>query len=189
MDFKSKFSFFSPEFIEHDVQGQLLKFYPISARSAFRIRSLAQPLVQALTVLFTRHDTDTAQQSKLNKEGVAQDVRIEAISADLAAARTKEREKAVGGAINALLNPDNSAVVGMLLADSLRDDMPRDLGVADAKRFVDEMPLPALKDMLVGLGKANKKVFGPLADRAESLVKKGLAAANIETGGETSKTE
>lgn len=196
MDFKDKFSFFSPEFIEQNVQGQILKFYPICVRTSFRIRSVAQPIARALTVLMTRHDTDTAQHSKANKDGVIQDVKMDAISADLAAARTSEREGAVGRAIGALLDPDNAAVLGIMLADSLRDDLPRNIATVDAKKFVDEMPLPALTEMLTGLARANKKVFGPLLKKAEGLVKQGLAAAAInipesleKTGGESSKTE
>jgi len=194
MSWKDSFSFIAPEGVDHPVQGKVFTFYPISVKTAWSIRSTAQSLMQALSTLLTKRDGDRAESQKTQKkQGLeTQDIHIDAIDKELAELRTKEREKAVGDAIRSLLDPDNSLVIGMLLVDSLRDVFSgQQLSKDEIKRFVDEMPLPAMSDMLVGLAKGNKSVFGPLAGKAEGLLKRGLAAVSgeQETIGEDSKTQ
>lgn len=180
MSWKEKFpslSFIAPEFIEHQIQTKTLRFYPISVKSAFRIRSIAQPIAKALASLLGKHDNDVAQKVKTKmRDGKVedQDIQTEAIPKEIAELRSREREKAISEAVMVLLDPDNSAIIGMLLADSLRDDFPRNVSAADAKEFVDELPAPALTEFLVGLAKANKKVLGPLAEMAGEAMKRSL---------------
>ncbi len=180
MSWKDKFpslSFIAPEFIEHPVQTKLLRFYPISVKSAFRVRSIAQPIAKALASLLGKHDNDVAQKVKTKmRDGKVedQDIQTEAIPKEIAELRSKERERAVSDAVMVLLDPDNSVIIGMLLADSLRDNFPRDIMVADAKEFVDELPAPVLTEFLVGLALANKKVLGPLAEMAGEAMKRSL---------------
>jgi hypothetical protein len=198
MAWKDEFSFISPEGVEHKVQDKVLKFYPISVKTAFAVKGVAATLVRALSTILKKHETDCAQKTRLDKDGKMQEVQSEAIDKSLAELRTKEREKALEEAIQALLNGDNSLVIGKMLVDSLRDVPGRDKMTSDQiKAFVDDLPLPALVDMLVGLAKGNKAVFGPLVGKAEGLLKRGLAAVAgdeekttvSETTGEGSKTQ
>jgi hypothetical protein len=196
MAWKDEFSFIAPVGVEHEVQGKLLKFYPISVKTAFAVKGVAAALVRALSTILKKHETDCSQKTKLDRDGKMQEVQSEAIDKNLAELRTKERERALEEAIQALLNGDNSLVIGRMLVDSLRDVPGRDKMTSDQiKAFVDELPLPALVEMLVGLAKGNKAVFGPLVEKAEGLLKKGLAAvagneeATPATTGEDSKTQ
>ena len=183
MSWKEKLSFIAPEFVEHTIQEKFLHFYPISVKSAFRIRPIAQPIAKALSALLGRHDNDVAQKVRTKmRDGKVedQDIQTEAIPKELAELRSKEREKAVSEAIMVLLDPDNSVIIGLLLADSLREIFPRDLSASDAKQFVDDLPAPVLSEFLTGLAKANKKVLGPLAEMAGEAMKRSLAGLRGE---------
>ena len=178
MSWKDKLSFIAPQFIEHEVQGTVLHFYPISVKNAFRIRSVAQPIARALTTLLTKNDGDQAQKIRTKlKDGKVedQDIQTEAISKDLAELRSREKEKAVSDAVMVLFDSDNSAVIGTLLTDSLRDIFPRDISIQESKDFVDKMDITVLSEFLVGLAKANQKVLGPFAKRVGEAMTRSLA--------------
>jgi len=183
MSWKEKLSFISPSFIEHQIQGETLHFYPISLKHAFAIRSVAQPIAKALTIILTKHDGDQAQQAKSKfKAGQIedQDIKVEAISKDLASLRTTERANAVSDAINTLLDPENAMIFGILLVDSLRDIFPRDTSRADARNFVEGLGLDVATEFLIGLALANKKVLGPFAEMAGEAMKRSLAGLRGE---------
>jgi hypothetical protein len=178
-NWKEKFSFLTPPSIEHAVGGQTLKFYPMSVKVTFQLQSLATPLLESLTVLFSKPESDAASAADYNKDGSLKNVRNEAVAADIAQLRTEQRQAAMKKAINTLLDPSNSEVAGSLIADALRDDLPRDMSMADKVAFVDSLTAANLGEMLIGVFKANKEVFAPLLRDLVGPMEKGLAAVGL----------
>lgn len=174
------FSFLKPVGHVEEIGGEELTFYPVSIKMAFRLQSIAGPVAEALSVLMTRRDSDTSSTIVPGKDGVAQSIHVDAIPTDTAALRTKERRQAVRQAVDTLLNPKNVEVLASLLGDSLRDVFPRDAKMAEKVEFVESLPVGVAAQMVVAFVEANKRVFGPLADRVEELVQKGLSAAQEE---------
>lgn len=176
---KSKFTFLTPNCVSHTIGEKEYKFYPISVGLAFKLRSVAKPLTKALTTLLgdTKEDTGSIQRVVANAQGTSdQEIVIEPISADLARLRHEQRQKAVEELVEALTAEANLEIVGDILVDSLREDFPPgDKSNPTGKQFMAEITLPNVPDLLIGVAKANKGVFGPLVSKVGAMMS-GLKA-------------
>lgn len=158
--------------------GEKLKFWPVSVATAFRLKSVAVPLVNAIMVLCQTATSDTKSVQRtlpsLPGEPAITEFESEAISPALAELRDKQRRGAIDEAMRALTDDASIAAIGMLLQDSLRDAFPRieRQNWPPADVWAKELPITILPDMLVGVAKANKGVFGPLTHALEGMGEK-----------------
>ena len=179
-NWKDKKSFIgSTNYVEHEVGGEELKFFPLSVTVMFKLRRVALPLPAALSTLFAPNNTDfTVIQREFSDDGEGgrgKEIITEAISPQLAALRTKERTEALEQAIGALTDEQNAEVVGAVIMDCLREDFPR--GSKENPKpgeFIHELDLPCMIECLKGVAKANREVLGPLADRVQSVIAPAL---------------
>jgi|GEM_PF-3777548 len=162
MGWKDSFAFLSEpsDVYEKEIKGQTLRFYPLSMGALFSLRSLTGTLAKALSVLFRDSSKDVAQEQI--QDGERSEIRIQAIDPKLSEQLAKGREEALGKLMDLLTNQDTAMVIGRLLFDSLRDLRPENYTNKDALEFVRSMDLDTLKEMLMGLAKANGGIFGPL---------------------------
>lgn len=174
------FNFMKPEAVDITIGDETIRMFPLSLKATFKLQTIAGPLLEAVTVLVTRNEGDTRSEVDHDKNGKPSKIRVDAVSADMAKLRTEQRKAAVRKAAEVLLDPRNAEVLGYILADSLRDDFARDTQMPEKVEFVEAMPIGVLAQMITGLFKANKKVFGPLAGSAGGLLEKGLTAANFD---------
>jgi len=178
------FSFLKPAGHEAEIGEDKLTFYPVSIKAAFRLQSIAGPVAEAVTVLLTKNESDTACKIRPGADGKPSEVDTEAIPTETAALRTSERKEAVRKAIDTLLNPKNSEVLAYLLGDSLRDVFPRDAKMAEKIEFVESLPIGVAAQMVWAFIAANKRTFGPLAEKVGDLVQQGLSATGMAQGDE-----
>lgn len=174
-NWKDAFTFLSPTFETHEVQGQKLNFYPISVKIIFEMKMLALPLAKALAVLFQKTDSDTGAVTETTenaKAGTKESRTVmEGLTIEMASLRDSQREDAIKTLLEAITEPNNAMLFGRLFLDSLRDMFTeeqrnnRDI----ALEFVKDMNLATFKEMLVGLMKANTKVLGPLESMVTQL--------------------
>lgn len=171
--------FLAPTFVEHEVNGNSCHFYPVSVKTLYTVKQLGKPIAKALTILFASkgNDTNTVQREFSNTEGSAggKEVAIEAISVELAKHRTAEQVEAVEYLVDAFTDQANAQVIGRLIMDSMRDEFPRDFNNDDVCEFMDDPDLDAatLGQLLIGVSKANARIFGPFGEKA--LAKVNLA--------------
>lgn len=160
---KDKALFLCPDFEVHTINGQELRFYPISMVTLFKTRKLAKPLATALRTLFSQNQGDVA--STFRRVADSQETIVSAIGTDLAKFRADQMDMAVHSLLDALIDEKNADILGEVVVDSLRDEFPR--GSMDSKQCAEllkSMDVVTQMEMLKGLAKANKKVLGPLGD-------------------------
>lgn len=165
MSWKEKIEFLMEpsEAVEVDIKGRTLRFYPLSVQSVFALHNLTGAVSRFLAALFRDSSKDVAQERK--SEGDKVEVRIQAIDPELAAKIDQERREAIAGLLELLVNQDTASTIGLLLLDSLRDLRPEGkYGRSEALEFVRSLDLVTLKEMLLGLAKANGGLLDPLAD-------------------------
>ncbi len=175
------FNFMKPAGLEKEIEGEKLIFYPISMKALFKLRQVAGPVMEALTILLTRNDNDCATRAKSDKSGKVTEIDTEAIPTETAKLRTAERKDAMRKAVETLLDPGNSEVMAYLLGDSLKDSFDG-VPMKEKVEFVEALPFGIAFQMCLALVEANKKVFGPFAEKAGDLLQKGMDAANLGQG-------
>lgn len=177
MSWKEKWTFLKPKGVEHEVEGpegpEKLMFYPISMSSLFTLRVIANPVARAFAALFQNEDNDvgitdrTKGDGKLKGEFVTEKI-IEPVTLELAKFRLQQKQIAMEEAVQVLFDPENSRVIMRLIMDSLRDNFDRKMNEdqknAVAEELFDTIDGGHFRELLTGLFKGNKKVFGPLAD-------------------------
>ena len=168
MSIAEKFRLLSPLSVEREIHGQTVTFYTCSVRVCARLSGLLSQLAGHFTTLLgsgSSRDQGSVEEIYQQAEGEVMSKHIiEPINPDLAALRTKQKEKALHGAIQAIFDPKNRAAIGELLIDSIKDVFPRGKRrpAEECQEFVDEMDVPTLIEFLKGLAEANAKVFGDL---------------------------
>lgn len=173
-DWKTKLTFLTPNSVSHKIGDKEYNFYPISVGLAFKLRAVAKPLTRALTALLggSSNDTGSIQRKVANdKGGDDQEIVVEPISADLAKLRHEQRQTAVSELVDVLTAEANINIIGDIMVDSLRDIFPPgDKTNPSGADFMAQINLPDLPELLWGIAKANKGVFGPLVGKIEGLM-------------------
>lgn len=177
--------FLSPRFEDHEVQGTLQKFYPISTRMLFQMRSAAKPIARAIAVLFGDTKNDVGSERVESEQH--QRVTITAATAEVSKMRHDQRQAAIEMLIEGLMGEGSSHLLVALVADSMRESFPKELSVADREEFLKTVPADTLMEILQGVAKANKKLFDPLKERVANVSSTLKTALHDRFGKEPSK--
>jgi len=189
---KDKLSFLSPTCITHEINGSNVNFYPISLGLAFRLRTVAKPLVLAIQTLFATDKNDTGSTQKTTKRGedsYDSETILAPITPELAALRSKQTADAVASLVDSILGDENLKIVGEILMDSMRDHFPP--GNRDnppPSEFIKEIEPSTAVQMLMGVLKANKGVFGPLERAMSGWTEKIKQKVESRLGGVASES-
>lgn len=199
MSWKDRFTYSSKHAVEHSVNGNLLRFYPNRIQLISELGEISKPIGRAVTTLFGPSKSDTTSISETYRDKVKKDLKsgfetaesvvdkitVQAVSAEVADHRRKERDGAIDELIEGLTNPRNRVLFGRLLMDSLREEFEykRDRSTAEVEEFLngdgaeyEGLTLPVLAEMVVGWLKANAQVFGSAGEKMTALVKGRLEA-------------
>lgn len=164
--------FLTPSFVEHPVGEKVCKFYPISTKVLFQLRGLAKPIAKGIASLLTSQQNDIGRESvEVQAPDGGRQLRttIQPISDSLAKTRFDQRASTLDQLIDQLMSEGASSMLALLVVDSMRDDFPRNPSPADLSKFVAEMPAERMIEMLVGVSKANRKLFDPLKERVTEI--------------------
>ena len=161
--------------IGQDADGRDIekRFYEMRAGLVPRVKTIALPLVKSLTVLFSKKDGDRATQHREHKTENSHEVNytILATTPEMARERHSQQTAAVEGLFAGLTSTETLDAVAEIIVDSLRDDFPnKEARAAGAKKLREDLSLPQMVPFLIGVGKANKDLFGPFADLAPDMV-------------------
>ncbi len=190
---KRKLSFLSPSSTPFEVCGEEINFYPISGRLLFKLKTIARPLAQGLTVLF---DGKIAEQGSVQRdvtypavtepdgtvipEQKGTETQIMPISPELYEARTRQKEIAINNLVDALSKEENTLLIAEIIFDSCRDVFPRKPEKQDLEEFLEEhTDFSNLGQFLMGVAQANVKVFGPLGERVSKAFEEKLGGPNV----------
>jgi len=161
---KEKITAIAPRPEVHEIEGQSFNFYPVSLQTAFKLRAVAQPLVKGLAVLFAENKADSRilDRSWEDAEGKGHEFVTEPVTPEIASFRRQQINTAVED-IFRIFQDESLEAIGEILMDSLCDLFPRDQEKPPVSEFLGTVTLPCLPEFLVGVAKANKGTFGPLA--------------------------
>lgn len=164
--------FFSPKYVEHEVADSLQKFYPNRVFIIGKLRDFLKPLFKALSTLTADHATDINRESVETKDGDSYQLKtnLGAIDTKLALQRAQERVTAIEKLTEDLTSPPAMRAIGYLVMDSLREHFDKRPTDQDVNAFLEEVPIETLMQMLKGVAKANKEVFGPLGQQVEAAL-------------------
>lgn len=196
-NWKDKINLFSRQATTRTIGGQEWRFHPVSVSTMFQMRQTVIPIVDALSVLFARNNTDVKQSIEAIRsvsEGTIERTDIEGIDVTLAQFRAKQKREALEKAVNCILAEESKLAIGKMLVDSLRDDFPtRPTPETEIKAFVDALDLAAFVEMLMGFCAANAEVFGPLGrkavEAAQQKVRKAIEEQQAEGGEDRAPSE
>lgn len=180
-----------PHWVEHKVGERTLRFYPVSTGLLLRLRTMGKGLAQALTTLLSQAKGDQGYEETRfdDPRNPGAKVVFHAVTPEVRAARSKEREDAVGRLVEALTDERNLLVVFQMIVDSLREDFPRDMQETEVSNFLRETPLPRTVELVHGLIKANAEVLGPLRGRLSTLVGRAVTLAEAAVEGASDKVD
>jgi hypothetical protein len=167
------------KFVERDICGTSIKFYPISPGDLFLMRSVSASLADALGLLFTaRGSKATARDSgslfRTVKEGDAtvQENQVDAISKEMAELRTEQATKAYKQLSDLILNRENMEIIARMILSSMRaKDKDDPMAVAQLL----EQDISVVKDMLKGMLDASSEAMGQLGKDIGRVLKEGVA--------------
>lgn len=162
-----QFSFLNPGFVELEVGGKLLKFYPMSIRALPKLHTLIKPFVKAVSGFFATTDNDVEREFKdindVTSGGSVRHTHVKAADLQVSKYRDEQMEKRISSLVDTILEESNHEQLAVLIIDSLRDEWP------DAKPspsdFLSSMDLAILADLLLGVFEANKVVFSRLTSK------------------------
>lgn len=166
----------TPTGTPHKVLGKDQNFYPVSVDLAFTLRRIAKQAAKALGHVFSnkRNDTRTTDQTLTQKDGTVNRTTVcESLSVEMAEYRDNQQAMSWADTVDTIADPESMKIIAVLIIDSLRDVFPEGKR-PNAEVFLKKTPLTAITAMVVGVCKANKDVFGPLAERV------GLHLSNLE---------
>lgn len=176
----SVLSFLSPTkpYIQK-VAGKPVNFYPISVGQLFSLSSVAEPLVKALTALFSMPRGDAEVVERSFDKGESRETILGASKVENLTWRAERMDKAISGLLRTLGEPKNQNTIAVLLMDSMRDEFkPENRNDwPPPGEFFSQIPVTILPDLLTGFLLANKDILGPLAQEAEVKVKERIKKA------------
>lgn len=182
MGWKNRGSFRDKHFVEHEVSGETLRFYPNRIALLQDLAELSKPIGAAIAGLFADRSGDASQVEKVmvQSDTTIKESTFQAVSAEVLTLRARERDAAIASLLDAVSNPKNRLLLGRLLMDSLREEFPYVIGErkpADVERFLyggedgsEPLDLPELAAMVGGWIKANAKQFGKVGEEIAARV-------------------
>jgi hypothetical protein len=213
MSWQDKFTFRDKRFTEHEVAGNVLRFYPNRLALLIEARDIATPVASAINTLFVDESKDSGSSVKRHQEGEGddafwmEDIKTEAITEEMATFRITQRKDAIETIMGTLADKRSLILLGRLFMDSLRDEFSYKIerptseveeflyGHEGADSEYQGLDTPVLVDLFRGWMKGNAKVFGAVGEQMVGLVKQrleDLRDSNSETpdptNGDSSKT-
>jgi len=173
-------SFLKPKCIEHEVNEELLKFYPVSLGVIFQLKEVLKPLAFGLASIFTDKGSDRGYTSTSDKDGFEQTI-VNPIGVDLARLRAEEKQKAILDFLEAFSDIKSRNAMGRLVMDSLREEFGRRLEHKDVTDFIESVDADSLVQLLTGVVRANKGVFGPFGDMIGKMFSKNIERMKNQT--------
>lgn len=180
-------TFLSDRSVTLPVEGQDHKFYPVSVKTVFKLRTVGKTLGKALQALFAGGKEDSSQKSSEIAEtapggAYQKNLSIDAISPELAELRYKQKQKAIEDLMDAILSEDSSFLLVDLVVDSMRDaGFPKNMSTSQKAEWLQNCSATAMVEMVIGVIEANKSLFSPLGKWGETAV----SALKNKIGGQT----
>lgn len=169
-------SFLKPKYVTHEVNGVELRFYPMTLSLVIRLRAVGEPILRMMSHLQERllSKKNLFGQSFVDTSDAGGFRRIEntlqPITADLFDRQRKEAQETVEQIIKTTFNEDTPLLLAEVCVDSLREEYqdrkPGGRVDEDAlQEMFRDLDIGTLAQMLIGVGRANRKALGPFGDK------------------------
>jgi hypothetical protein len=184
-------SFLKAEPVVSSVNGNDLNFYPLSLRVAFELRALSGPISSALSVMFSDSDNDRGWSKRTfsQEDGtVGETTEAEPSPKETIEFRLNSKREAIATAFETLTDAKNGMIIGKIIADSLREEFERNLDTNTIQDFInsEDLDILSLKQLIVGVAKANQRVFGETGKKVVRTLEEEVSKASTTPSGTTS---
>ena len=148
-----------------------LYFSPLSAKILMQLRGVLRPVLNAFVLFTSSGDSDRQKEfSEASQNGAQQKKSIvTAVTPDIARLRASQKTQAIETLVNELLSEAALKTACLVIADSLRKDVPRGEVEATATKMVDNLSVDEIVSYMTGVAKANKKLVGPFLEKLKSV--------------------
>lgn len=169
-------TFLSDRSVTMPVEGVEHRFYPVSVKTIFRLKTVSKTIAKSIQALLSGGKEDTTQKSSEIAEtapggAYQKNISIDAISPELAELRYKQKQKALEELVDTVLSEDSSFLLVDMIADSMRDaGFPKNMSTSQKAEWVGNCSATALVEMIIGVIEANKSLFSPLGKWGETAV-------------------
>lgn len=173
-------SFISPRYVESEVAGNALKFYPNSIKRLVQLKGMTTTVADALTKLFTRAEgnSEVVEEDLEGEDGFKQHrTVIAAPSIEILQHQAAEKTRLIERLVGLLLDEANHVLLGSIIMDSLRDDCDRNFKPDDAIEFMSSLDAGSFSECMIGVMKANARSLGPLGKAIAAKIKGWTEAA------------
>ena len=168
-------AFLTAKSIQHTVNDQELNFYPASLRVAYQLKNIIRPLASGFASILADKSNDKGYTSTSTKDtGDGQTYEqtvVEPIAVPLAEYRSGQKERAILDFLESFTADASQDALVRLILDSLRDDYQnRNFEKADINEFLESVDTATMTQLLTGVAKANKSIFGKFGDKLGNLL-------------------
>ncbi len=168
--------------VESKVRDTTVRFRCVSARALFKLKGLAEPVLQAIAVLFeddkgdeghTTRDisTDSGTEKQTIKEFTLQSANPEVLKF-----RAERKERVIKALMTEAVNEKNLLIICEIIHDSVKKDQPEWVDFKTPQTIM-ELEAPVLLALAMGTAKANKELFDPFMAPLEARLGKQFPAA------------
>lgn len=170
--------FLSPKCVEHEVNDQLLSFYPIRLATAFQIKEVLRPLANGVATILSDRTGDKGYTTTHDKQNGFEQTIVQPLTVEMAAHRSAEKQAAILDLLETITGKKPIEAVARLIMDSLREEFPHRFEAKDVSNFVDKLDSSTLAQLLVGVAKANSSIFGPFGQKIGKIM--GMISDRLE---------
>lgn len=168
----------TPVWIGDPATGKSVNFYPVDLETLHTIKGMARPISNALSVLFSKEDSDTGRQWNEFADSQAGQAStktiIEPIAPELAKFRSNQRAEAISQLMDCLTdNNTHDILVGIVLA-SMKEEFPLrpKRGTPPFNEIKSKISVPRLLELFKGVMAANGDFFRPLVEKVTDAMRR-----------------
>ena len=174
--------------VEHTVGGTPHNFYVLRTSTALKVRSLGKPIGRLLAVIFEKKDKDATVKQTIDTESGINITDIQAVVVAVLKYRGQRMDSALTDLVALATAEANTELIATIIMCSMRDVFdPKN--TPSPKEFFAEVDVLQLKEMLMGVIKANSKVFGSFQQAMTSLSAQAIAKVQEAVGEELPEAE
>lgn len=173
-------SFLKPKYITHPVNGAELKFFPMTLSLVIRLRAVGEPVIRMMSLLQEKLLTkrNLYGQSFVDTSDAGGFRRIEnslqPISPEIFDRQRQEATTTVEQIITTVFNSETPMLLTEVCVDSLREEFPErgpsgKVGQEHIEEVHSTLDIGTLSQMLIGVGRANRKALGPFGDKLSQM--------------------
>lgn len=182
----------SDEYVTQEVQGETIKFYPMSMPTAFKLKQAGRTLARAFAAFYAARQQPTGHKMRDISDpegGTIHEFEKEGLPVEMYRERNNQADVAIDQFVEALTAPPNWDALCHAIAESMRE-VRQENGLSTpelAKQIKEECDTMTIIPLLKGLLAANTQAFGDVGKTLAQTLNRGLGEMTRDFAGTTTQ--